>query len=122
MPKRAALAPVPAHAQPSPRRSQRTGKAPERYRPTLADVPSELANMLHDVATTAAAKSDVPFETDAVVALEEALEPMLEALCAKAFEHAAKDGRAEITESECVPRRRSNMDAVLLRAKINPPD
>jgi hypothetical protein len=34
----------------------------------------------------------------AVVALEEALEPMLEALCKQALEHAKKSGREEITE------------------------
>ena len=83
-----------------PRRSQRGCKAPERYRPGLAEVPSCLAAMIHDVAAAAAAKSDVPFDADAVVALEEALEPMLEALCAKAFEHAAKEGRDTIGESE----------------------
>ena len=37
---------------------------------------------------------------DAVVALEEALEPMLEALCAAALEHAQADGRETILESD----------------------
>lgn len=62
--------------------------------------------MIHDVAAAAAAKSDVPFESDAIVALEEALEPMLEALCAKAFELASKEGRDFIQEAEyeaCFP-------------------
>ena len=36
----------------------------------------------------------------AVVALEEALEPMLEALCNQALEHARKNGREEITEAD----------------------
>ena len=36
----------------------------------------------------------------AVVALEEALEPMLEALCKQALEHATKNGRDEITETD----------------------
>lgn len=41
--------------------------------------------MIRDVASSAAEKSDVPFEPAAVVALEEALEPMLEALCKAAL-------------------------------------
>ena len=41
--------------------------------------------MIRDVASSAAEKSDVPFEQAAVVALEEALEPMLEALCKAAL-------------------------------------
>ena len=64
MPKRAPLATAPA--QPDVRRSARGQKAPERYRPTNADVPAELIKMIHDVAAAAAAKSDVPFDSDAV--------------------------------------------------------
>ena len=91
-----------APAQPDVRRSKRDTKAPERFRPShFADVPHELMTLIHDVAASAASKSDVPFEADAIVALEEALEPMLEALCAKAFALAAKDGRDTITEDEC---------------------
>ena len=56
--------------------------------------------MIHDVATSAALKSDIPFESEAVVALEEALEPMLEALCAAALRHAEKDGRFEINDKD----------------------
>ena len=54
--------------------------------------------MIHDVASSAAAKSSVPFDLGAVVALEEALEPMLEALCAAALTHAASMGRESIDE------------------------
>eukprot|EP00900_Chrysochromulina_parva_P002485 jgi/Chrpa1/12237/Chrysochromulina_OHIO_Genome00004984-RA len=90
-----------APAQPDVRRSKRDTKAPERFRPShFADVPHELMTLIHDVAASAASKSDVPFEADAIVALEEALEPMLEALCAKAFVLAAKDGRDTITEDD----------------------
>jgi histone H3/H4 len=42
----------------------------------------------------------VPFETEAVVALEEALEPMLEALCAAALKHATSKGRVNIEEED----------------------
>ena len=82
----------------APRRSERAGKAPQRYRPASADVPSELLDMIRSVAASAAAKSSVPFEPDAVAALEECLEPMLEALCAQALVHAQKAGREEISE------------------------
>ena len=56
--------------------------------------------MIRTVATTAAAKSAVPFEPDAVAALEECLEPMLEALCAAALKHAEAAGRDEIQETD----------------------
>ena len=56
--------------------------------------------MIRDVAVAAAAKSDVPFASDAVVALEEALEPMLEALCAAAHKHAVSKGRTDIAEDD----------------------
>ena len=52
------------------------------------------------VAANAAKKSTVPFEAEAVVALEEALEPMLEALCAAALKHASSEGRTEIEEED----------------------
>jgi histone H3/H4 len=56
--------------------------------------------MIHNVAMSAAAKSKVPFDPSAVVALEEALEPMLEALTAAAFERATAQGRADFTEED----------------------
>ena len=83
-----------------PRRSERAQKAPARFRPASADVPGELLDMIRDVAATAATKSKVPFEASAVTALEEALEPMLEALCAAALKHAAAQGRDEISEAD----------------------
>ena len=63
-------------------------------------MPNEIVEMIRDVACAAAAKSAVPFEADAVVALEEALEPMLEALCAAALKHAEAKGRETITEED----------------------
>ena len=68
------------------------------YRPS--DVPTELLDMIHSVAASAAAKSSVPFEPSAVAALEEAMEPMLEALCASALKHAQDNGREDITEAD----------------------
>ncbi len=56
--------------------------------------------MIREVALSAACKSAVPFEPAAVVALEEALEPMLEALCEAALARANKNGREEITEAD----------------------
>ena len=82
----------------APRRSERANKAPARFRPSSADVPSELLDLIRSVAAAAAAKSSVPFEASAVAALEECLEPMLEALCAAALKHAKETGREEITE------------------------
>ena len=81
---------------PPVRRSERSKAHPQRFRPTSGDVPAELLDMIRDVAASAAAKSEVPFEADAVVALEEALEPMLEAVCSAAFARAAEKGRDEI--------------------------
>ena len=78
------------------RKSERVRQTPNMYRPS--DCPSELLEMIHSVASTAASNSKVPFEPSAVTALEEALEPMLEALCASALKHANDDGRDEITE------------------------
>ena len=84
-----------------PRRSERTSTAPVRYRPGgNADVPNELLEMIHSVAESAAEKSSIPFEPAAVAALEESLEPMLEALCAAAHKHAEAAGREEITEAD----------------------
>ena len=54
----------------APRRSVRDSKAPSRFRPS-SDVPSELLEMIHTVASAAASKSKVPFEPGAVTALEE---------------------------------------------------
>lgn len=72
-----------------------------RLRPsTPSEVPTELLELIHSAATGAASKSKLPFESEAVVALEEALEPMLEALCAAALAHAEKAGRAEINEDD----------------------
>lgn len=59
-----------------------------------------MLELIHSAATGAASKSKLPFESEAVVALEEALEPMLEALCAAALAHAEKAGRAEINEDD----------------------
>ena len=71
------------------------------YRPGgNADVPNELLEMIHSVAESAAEKSSIPFEPAAVAALEESLEPMLEALCAAAHKHAEAAGREEITEAD----------------------
>lgn len=55
--------------------------------------------MIKSVAESAAAKSSVPFEPSAVTALEEALEPMLEALCAEALKHAEARGCSDIDET-----------------------
>ena len=82
------------------RRSERAGKAPTRFRPSSADVPSELLDLIRDVASSAAANSEVPFEPSAVVALEEALEPMLEVLCEAALKNAKANGREEIEEAD----------------------
>ena len=82
------------------RKSARTSKAPLRLRPGNSDCPAELCELIHSVATDAADKSKVPFEPDAVVALEEALEPMLEALCEQAFKVAEAQGRDEISEHD----------------------
>ena len=60
-------------------------------------MPTELSEMCANIARDAAGKSQVPFEAGAVVALEEALEPMLEALCKAAFARAKKAGRDNIT-------------------------
>ena len=84
----------------APRRSERSGKAPAFFRPASADVPTELLDLIRSVATSAASKSKVPFEPSAVAALEECLEPMLEALCAAALKHAKEAGREEIEETD----------------------
>ena len=65
------------------RKSERAKTAPARFRPAN-DVPSELLDLIHGVAVGAASRSAVPFEAEAVVALEEALEPMLEASATRA--------------------------------------
>ena len=85
----------------APRASGRITKQPMRLRPsTPSEVPTELLELIHSAATGAASKSKLPFESDAVTALEEALEPMLEALCAGALAHAEKAGRTEINEAD----------------------
>ena len=80
--------------------STRKKQTVARFRPASADIPSDLLEMIRDVACAAASKSSIPFESGAVTALEEALEPMLEALCAAATKHALKHGREAITEAD----------------------
>ena len=80
--------------------STRKKQTVARFRPASADIPSDLLEMIRDVACAAAAKSKVPFETSAVTALEEALEPCLEALCEAALAHAQKAGRDEISSDD----------------------
>ena len=107
------------------RPSGRSTVQPQRFRPASSDLPNELQELIHQSATAAVGKSSHPFEAvspiprailtrlslclpdvahspsqDAVVALEEALEPMLEALCAAALEHAQSQGREEILEED----------------------
>ena len=62
----------------------------------------EAVRLSHRVVTSSAASrvSRSFWRQGAVVALEEALEPMLEALCNQALEHARKNGREEITEAD----------------------
>ena len=103
------------------RTSGRVSKAVPRYRPAAADIPEPLLALIRDVANGAAAKSAIKFEPvcasarslhvaptahatrgarspqGAVVALEEALEPILEALCNAALKHAERNGRTQIT-------------------------
>ena len=50
-----------------------------RFRPGGdANTPSSIDTMIHDIALQATAKSSVPFAPDAVVALEQALEPAMQ--------------------------------------------
>ena len=89
-------------AKPSTAPSRSTGrisKAPTRFRPS-SDAPTELLELIHSAATAAAAESTVPFESDAIIALEEALEPVLEAMCAAALKVATKAGRESISEAD----------------------
>ena len=106
------------------RRSARATSIPSRFKPAN-DMPSDLQDLIHTAAASAVSKSSHPFEAvsicsaiacggirpdclsafprvsqDAVVALEEALEPMLEALCAAALEHAQRNGRDSILEAD----------------------
>jgi hypothetical protein len=56
------------------RSSGRIVKQPMRLRPsTPSEVPSELLELIHAAATGAASKSKLPFESDAVTALEEVM-------------------------------------------------
>ena len=56
--------------------------------------------MIRDVAATVAGKSSVPFSAEAVSYLEQALEPVFEALMVQALEHAVKSGRDSVTEAD----------------------
>lgn len=56
--------------------------------------------MIRDVAATVAGKSSVPFSCEAVSYLEQALEPVFEALMVQALEHAVKSGRDSVTEAD----------------------
>eukprot|EP00964_Phaeocystis_antarctica_P098817 scaffold64777_cov62-Phaeocystis_antarctica.AAC.5 len=81
------------------RRSGRSTGQPSRYR-AGSDLPTEFQDLVHTAAADAVSKSAHSFEAGAVVALEEALEPMLEALCKQALEVAKKDGREEISPAD----------------------
>jgi histone H3/H4 len=82
------------------RRSTRLSKVPVKFRPASADMPVEIQTMIRDVAAAVAAKSATPFAPEAVDFLEQALEPVFEALMVKALEHAVKAGRDSITEAD----------------------
>jgi len=56
--------------------------------------------MIRDVASSVAAKSDVPFSSEAVTSLEQALEPIFEALMVAALRNAVAAGRDSITEKD----------------------
>ena len=96
--KRSAELTSPPSTGKAPRRSERPARSPARFRPSSTDVPSDLLELIHSVANQAASNSKVPFDPSAVTALEECLEPLLEALCEAAHKHAQKQNRDEITE------------------------
>ena len=50
---------------PSKRKSSRVRKTPQRFRPN-SSLPTELSNMIADIASKAAQKSNVPFQVDAL--------------------------------------------------------
>ena len=61
---------------PSKRKSSRVKRTPQRFRPN-SSLPTELSNMIQDIASKAAQKSNVPFQVDALGTLEDALEGIL---------------------------------------------
>lgn len=61
------------------RKTTRDRKAPARFRPgPSADLPEDIQCMIRDVASSVAAGSKIPFAPEAVVCLEEVLEPIFE--------------------------------------------
>jgi len=90
---RKALSTVGASSRNTGRKSSRVAKPPPRFRPGSSDIPEFLLSMIAEIASNAASKSPISFESGAVTALEEALEPCLEALCQAALAHAEKNGR-----------------------------
>ena len=57
---------------------------------------SSLSNLLSDIAASAAAKSSIPFQADALSALENALEGVLEKVFVAAYAVAKDKGRKTI--------------------------
>ena len=80
---------------PSTRESKRVRKTPQRFRPG-SDLPSELSEMIRNIASKAAQKSNIPFQVDALGTLEDALEGILEKVFVAAYDKAKSRGSSEI--------------------------
>ena len=84
---------------PSKRKSSRVRRTPQRFRPN-SSLPTELSNMIQDIASKAAQKSNVPFQVDALSTLEDALEGILEKVFVAAYQKAKDRGSSEIDASD----------------------
>eukprot|EP00945_MAST-04E_sp_MAST-4E-sp1_P007122 g7122.t1 len=90
---------TPTKASKAPLRSKRVRRTPQRFRPG-SDLPTELSEMVRNIACKAAQKSNIPFQTDALGTLEDALEGILEKVFVAAYSKAKERGSQEIEASD----------------------
>mmetsp|Transcript_18718 Transcript_18718/g.48759 ORF Transcript_18718/g.48759 Transcript_18718/m.48759 type:complete len:126 (+) Transcript_18718:100-477(+) len=97
---KAAKAAIAAKAAPA-KKSARVRRGPQRFIPGgSADVPQEVEDMVHTIATEAVRSAPLPMTSDAVTALRTALLPAMTAFVDAARASAATRGSDEITDKD----------------------
>lgn len=83
------------------RRSTRVRVPPQTYRPTGRNtIPDTYSSMIHSIAKSQAQASNIDIENSAIIALENALEEVLDTMFTIATDHASSKGRKVIEEED----------------------
>ena len=83
------------------RTSKRVKKIPQKFRPGGdANIPFGFEVMIHDLATAAAEKADLPVSPEAIEEMKTALGPALEMFCDAVWANALAKGRDVPTDKD----------------------